>query len=88
MVTEVCNFSSLRVRGRRKEKSKRGKRKKQKKLDLRKRVKKSKNNTQKKRTNPRGKKRKETKRRELNSLTFQTHLSFTLYTHTHNKKTL
>ena len=37
--------------------------------------------------NPRGKKRKgETKRRELNSLTFQTHLSFTLYTHTHTTK--
>ena len=85
MVTEVCNFSSLRVRGRRKEKSEREKRKKQKKIDVRKRVKKSKTTTH---WNPRGKKRKETKRRELNSLTFQTHLSFTLYTHTHNKKTL
>ena len=37
---------------------------------------------------PRGKKRKENKRRELNSLTFQTHLSFTLYTHTQQKNTL
>ena len=61
MVTEVCNFSSLRVRGRRKEKSKRGKRKKQKKLDLRKRVKKSKNNNKKSGTwNPRGKKERRT----------------------------
>jgi len=34
------------------------------------------------------KKRKENKRRELNSLTFQTHLSFTLYTHTQQKNTL
>ena len=34
------------------------------------------------------KKGEQTKKGELNSLTFQTHLSFTLYTHTHNKKTL
>ena len=53
-------------------------------------MKKSKNTT-KKRTDGihvEKKKGEQTKKGELNSLTFQTHLSFTLYTHTHNKKTL
>ena len=90
MVTEVCNFSSLRVRGRRKEKSKRGKRKKQKKLDLRKRVKKSKNNT-KKRTDGIHVEKKERRTNE-GGIEFP-HFSNTLklhalHTHTQQKNTL
>ena len=81
------NFLRLRVRGRRKEKSKREKRKKTKKnLIYENEWKKAK--TPQAHLNPTWKKRKENKRRELNSLTFQTHLSFTLYTHTQQKNTL